>query len=441
MPATFLLLVASLTWQQAAPAQGAAPQAPQEVVDEKLIGALITQLGDDAFDKREDASRRLAAIGEPALPLLKKAAAESSDAEVRDQAGQLAANIESLLSPFIWTVKGHRNIVNSIAACPNGKQFVSSAGDSIFLWDAATGKMISKLGGGARSLAISPDGTKLLAGSDKKTAYVIDMATGKDLFELTGHTAAVFGVAILPDGKRGLTGSKDRSVRLWDLTTGKHLASFADLNESVYALALAPDGKTAAVAHYTPFPNPKGSFGLWDVESQKKIREFPRFSREVTGLSFSSDGKRLLSCCFDQTVRVWDVATGEELKSFRCDSLMEHAYFVDGNKHVVCCGKESELTVQLWSIEKGKRMMRSPSAVGGYRDLALLPEGRLVAAGVDGTLRLWQWRRDSARDKGDALMRISVFLVSCMGMLHVGKLATTETGKFRRLYFTSEISR
>jgi WD40 repeat protein len=394
MPTTFLLVVASLTWHHAAPGQVAAPQALKEASDEKTIRALITQLSDDSFDKREDASKGLAAIGEPALQLLKNAAKESTDAEVRERAGQLAANIENGLFPFAWTVKGHRNIVSSIAPCPNGKQFVSGGGDGIFLWDAANGKMISKLGGGARSLAVFPDGTKLLAGSDNKNAYVIDVATGKDVFVLSGHTGAVFGVAVLPDGKRGLTGSKDRSVRLWDLTTGKHLANFADLSESVYCVALTPDGKTAAVAHYTPFPNPKGTFGLWDVESQKRIREFPRFSREVTGLSFSTDGKRLLSCCFDKTVRIWDVASGQELKRFECDSLMEHGYFVDDNKRIVCCGKDSELTVQLWDIEKGKRIMRSPSAVGGYRDLAVLSEGRLAAAGVDGTLRLWQWRKD-----------------------------------------------
>ena len=55
-------------------------------MDEKTLRALITQLGDASFDKREAANKRLADIGAPALLLLKKTAKESDDAEVRERA-------------------------------------------------------------------------------------------------------------------------------------------------------------------------------------------------------------------------------------------------------------------------------------------------------------------------------------------------------------------
>ena len=114
----------------------------------------------------------------------------------------------------------------------------------------------------------------------------------------------------------------------------------------------------------------------------------------MTGVSFSKDGKRLLSSSFDRTVRIWDVASGKELKRFFCDSLMECAVFVDEERRILCTGKETELTLQVWDIEHGKRIMRSPTEGGGFRDVAYLNgKNRAVVAGVDGFIRLWQWRK------------------------------------------------
>jgi regulation of enolase protein 1 (concanavalin A-like superfamily) len=79
----------------AAQAQDAAkaPEAKKEAVDEKTIRGLITQLGDDSFDNREEAQKRLAAIGMPALDLLRKAAKDGADLETRQRATQLVQEI------------------------------------------------------------------------------------------------------------------------------------------------------------------------------------------------------------------------------------------------------------------------------------------------------------------------------------------------------------
>ena len=87
---TFLLVLAPsclcLFGLSRAPGQeaNATPQAKQKI-DEKTIRALIAQLGDDSFEKREEAEKKLIAVGKPALALLNKAATESKDAEVLDR--------------------------------------------------------------------------------------------------------------------------------------------------------------------------------------------------------------------------------------------------------------------------------------------------------------------------------------------------------------------
>jgi uncharacterized protein (TIGR03067 family) len=67
----------------------AAPGVPRKTATPEQIAQLIKQLGDDEFKKREAASKALEAIGEPALPALRKAIASSSDLEVRRRASEL----------------------------------------------------------------------------------------------------------------------------------------------------------------------------------------------------------------------------------------------------------------------------------------------------------------------------------------------------------------
>ncbi len=80
-----------LSWQsllhaKQAPDQSKLTQSQKGAVDEKTIRDLIKQLGDDSFEKREEATKRLTVIGEPVRELVKKAALDNPDAEVRQRA-------------------------------------------------------------------------------------------------------------------------------------------------------------------------------------------------------------------------------------------------------------------------------------------------------------------------------------------------------------------
>src|SRR5207253_2850796 len=88
---TATALVSSAGMEQDAPPAKEAKR--DAAVDEKTIAALITQLGDGDYDKREAAHKQLAKVGEAALPALRKAAKASADAEVKLRAMQLAQDI------------------------------------------------------------------------------------------------------------------------------------------------------------------------------------------------------------------------------------------------------------------------------------------------------------------------------------------------------------
>ncbi len=68
--------------------------------------------------------------------------------------------------------------------------------------------------------AKSPDG-KVMAVADGNTVKLVDVATGKEVRAMKGHTAAVSALAFSPDGKQIASGGKDNTIALWDLATGR----------------------------------------------------------------------------------------------------------------------------------------------------------------------------------------------------------------------------
>ena len=65
------------------------------------------------------------------------------------------------------------------------------------------------------SVAYSPDGTKIISGSDDKTIKIWDANTGQCLKSLEGHSDYVNSVAFSPDGTKIISGSTDTTVKIW----------------------------------------------------------------------------------------------------------------------------------------------------------------------------------------------------------------------------------
>ena len=65
--------------------------------------------------------------------------------------------------------------------------------------------------------SFSPDGRRIVTGSQDRTARVWDAESGKPLGEAMRHENAVPAASFSPDGRRIVTGSQDRTARVWDV--------------------------------------------------------------------------------------------------------------------------------------------------------------------------------------------------------------------------------
>ncbi|KAG1896457.1 quinon protein alcohol dehydrogenase-like superfamily [Suillus fuscotomentosus] len=116
---------------------------------------------------------------------------------------------------------------------------------NVQLWDAA---MMLPLGepfrghtGLVLSVSFSPDGTRIMSGSQDSTVRLWDAATGLPLGEpFRGHTRLVLSVSFSPDGTRIVSASEDSTVRLWDAATEQQFQEHIEIHSSAFSLDRRP---------------------------------------------------------------------------------------------------------------------------------------------------------------------------------------------------------
>lgn len=138
----------------------------------------------------------------------------------------------------ISTFADHTAAVTSVAFSPvNTTQVVSGSVDQTArLWNSSSGNVIGLFqpvfAGGelimghnnaVTDVAFSPDGTRVVTGSDDRNAIIWNAGNFAELFKLTGHTGRITSVAYAPDGMTIVTGSFDRTARLWTAANGEFL--------------------------------------------------------------------------------------------------------------------------------------------------------------------------------------------------------------------------
>jgi WD40 repeat protein len=243
---------------------------------------------------------------------------------------------------------GHSDFVEAVAFSPRGDLLASGGADGhVWLWELPSGRQRESTPMGRRdtqigALAFSSDGRKLCLGSHDGGVEVRDVdanrrlrawsdqgrlscaafspaddrlawcsyhavtvcgpgGAGRATRPLAGQTPPLYCLAFSPDGATLAVGGLAPYLSLWH-TRRRTLSRLTHgCEQGCWRLAYSPDGRLLALALAR-------GLQLWDSRAEQQLAEYRDHTEVVSGLAFSPDGRRLLTCSWDGTVRLDEVA-------------------------------------------------------------------------------------------------------------------------------------
>jgi WD40 repeat protein len=235
------------------------------------------------------------------------------------------------------------------------------------------------VGANVYSVAFSPDGTRIVTGSDDGTARVWDAQSGKELLTLSTGSSS-YSVAFSPDGRRIATGSADATARVWDAQSGRVLLTLGH-SVGVSSVAFSPDGTRIATASYD-------ATKVWDGRNGKELLTLEGRFSEVHSVAFSPDGRRIATGSGDATARVWDAQSGKVLLTLRLASIVNSlAFSPDGAR--IAIGSTARLA-NVWDAQSGKKLLTLSEGSIDVKSVVFSPDGtRIATDSYDDTAKVW----------------------------------------------------
>ena len=326
------------------------------------------------------------------------------------------------------TFEGHHCGVGSVGLSADWRYALSESYDNTLkLWDVSTGQCLRTFKGQCEtvlqypfSVSLSADGRYALSGRGDNSLRLWDVSTGQCLRTFVGHSDSVKSVYLSADWKYVLSGSEDKTLKLWEINIEAHsykselqvsdFKAFKEIKRIQDELRLAiqeaerlmknGDNTQAFTVLYSAwerddFRDNKELLTvyqkLYELSSRKSFSfAYVKNAFEGSNASLSADGRYALSGSKDYTLKLWDVSTGQCLRTFDAGGYVYSVSLSTDGEYALSGRGSKDYTLKLWEMSTGQCLRTFEGRGIGVNSVCLSADGRYVLSGSnDGTLKLW----------------------------------------------------
>ena len=290
-------------------------------------------------------------------------------------------------------LEGHNDCCQCVAFSPDGGRLVSGSDDGIVrLWNVRTGAPLHIMTRRScvASIAYSPDGKLVASGSLDNTVRIWNAATGLQVSEYTGHWDWVQRVAFSVDGLRIASACNRCEVHVWTTSANHRSTTVLKARGHVLWLAFLPPDRLAVASD-------GGSISIWELESGSCVEQRD-LGNPIMAFAMAPDGKLAVSSTKAGGLTVWDTHTwtGRTIRRLSSattddgDSYGMHRASLSFSPDSTHLAIAINLSCEVWDTRIWTRIRQFQGHSGTVKAIQFSPDGSLLAsASDDDTIRLW----------------------------------------------------
>jgi WD40 repeat protein len=299
---------------------------------------------------------------------------------------QASDRIPRIENGTLKTLGAGQTVVNSVAILPDGNRLLTAGNDGVVrVWNLGKNSCERELRGHSgliRSVRVDASGKLALSAGWDATLRLWNINNGNCLRILSGHEEYIQDADLASDGKLAVSASADATVRVWDTETGTCRQVLRGHQDTVWSVAILPGG-TRAIS--SSFDN---TLRVWDLASGECLTKYEWTRACTSNLSPTADGKMVLLAAGDQRLWLIDLATGAPIRSLAGHTGGINAVQVAGNNSMAFSGG-IDGTVRMWDLETGRCMRTFTGHTTSVNSLAYCAKEMRLASSEGQPLGAW----------------------------------------------------